>query len=81
LVLQCACPMLAASPDQTDPHCLPRRIDEVLMGRDFVDSTGVKLSLATARIRLHRGCLSLGQHIGRVWHASRRLFTRDGNVP
>lgn len=80
-MLQRGCPMVAASPDQVNPHCLPRRIEEVLMGRDFVDATGVKLSVATARIRLHRGCLSIGQHIERVWHASRRLFTRDGNVP
>ncbi|MDG2359176.1 MAG: hypothetical protein P8M20_05940 [Planctomycetaceae bacterium] len=50
------------------------------MGRNFVDATGVKLSLPTARIRSHRGYLSLGTYIERVWHASRRLFTCDGKV-
>ena len=55
-------------------------LKKVLVGRNFVDATGVKLSLPTARIRSHRGYLSLGTYIERVWHASRRLFTCDGKV-
>ena len=85
LTIQCVLVWLSNGGCDFEPNavCTVRSgsLKKVLMGRNFVDATGVKLSLATARIRLHRSCLSLGTYIERVWHASRRLCTCDGKVP